>query len=76
VQLILEGNAEERTFVVTSGGVPLANAFVFVHGGAAMRVATTWFPSMDQVLHGRGGREMPRRITPVVVPSSINRSYP
>jgi len=41
VQLILEGNAEERTFVVTSGGAPLANAFVFVHGGAAMRVATT-----------------------------------
>jgi hypothetical protein len=41
VQLILEGNEEERTFVVTSAGAPLANAFVFVHGGAAMRVATT-----------------------------------
>ncbi len=41
VQLILEGNAEERTFVVTSGGAPLANSFVFVRGGAAMRMATT-----------------------------------
>jgi hypothetical protein len=41
VQLILEGNEEERTFVLTSAGAPLANAFVFVHGGAAMRVATT-----------------------------------
>jgi hypothetical protein len=41
VQLILEANAEVRTFVITSGRSTLANAFVFVYGGVAMRVATT-----------------------------------
>jgi hypothetical protein len=42
LQLVLERSAaEERTFTVTAGGAPVANAFVFVRSGSGMRVAMT-----------------------------------